>query len=88
MVLTDFMMPVADGLEMVWGMHALPEFRSLPVLVMSASPKRVALPTRMVKVTAFLSKPFGLDELLPIIERLIGKGEPGKVQKLTRVAPR
>src|SRR6266851_3241277 len=65
MVLTDFMMPVADGLEMVRGMHALPEFRSLPVLVMSVSPKRVALSTRMVKVTAFLSKPFGLDELLP-----------------------
>ncbi len=88
MVLTDFMMPVADGLEMVRGVHALPEFRSLPVVVMSASPECVALPTRMVKVTAFLSKPFGLDELLPIIERLIGKGEPGKVQKLTRVAPR
>jgi len=45
---------------------------------MSASPKRVALPTRMVGVKAFLSKPFGLDELLPIIERLIGKSEPGK----------
>ena len=59
-------------------MHALPEFQSLPVVVMSASPKRVALPTRMVGVKAFLSKPFGLDELLPIIERLIGKSEPGK----------
>src|SRR5229473_8217234 len=67
MVLTDFMMPVADGLEMVRGVRALPEFRSLPVVVMSASPECVALPTRMVKVTAFLSKPFGLDELLPII---------------------
>src|SRR5713101_1753596 len=44
MVLTDFMMPVADGLEMVRGVHALPEFQSLPVVVMSASPKRVSLP--------------------------------------------
>ncbi len=56
MVLTDFMMPVADGLEMVRGVHALPEFRSLPVVVMSASPECVALPTRMVKVTAFLAR--------------------------------
>src|SRR6266849_5050506 len=58
MVLTDFMMPVADGLEMVRGVHALPDFQSLPVVVMSASPKRVALPTRMVGVTAFPQQTF------------------------------
>src|SRR6266852_5075661 len=79
LVLTDFMMPTADGLELIRGVHALPDFRSLPMVMMSAARKGVALPTRMVRVTVFLSKPFGLDELLPIIERLIGKGEPGKV---------
>ncbi len=76
LVLTDFMMPTADGLELIRGVHALPDFRSLPMVMMSAARKGVALPTRMVRVTVFLSKPFGLDELLPIIERLIGKGEP------------
>src|SRR5713226_783926 len=79
LVLTDFMMPVSDGLELIWGLHALPAFRSLPVVMMSASPECVALPARPIRISAFLSKPFGLDELLPIIERLIGKGEPTKV---------
>src|SRR5713226_3521752 len=74
MVLTDFMMPVADGLEMVRGVRALPAFQSLPVVMMSAG--QVAAKARRVGVSAFLGKPFGLDELLPIIERLIGKGEP------------
>jgi len=83
LVLTDFMMPIADGLDLIWGVNALPKFRSLPIVVMSASPKYVALPARPLRVSAFLSKPFGLDELLAIIERLIGKGEPENVERLT-----
>jgi CheY-like chemotaxis protein len=79
LVLTDLVMPVADGLELLRGLHALPDFRSLPVVMMSASPECVALPARPIRVSAFLSKPFGLDELLAVIQRLIGKGEPGRV---------
>ncbi len=29
LVLTDFMMPIADGLDLIWGVNALPKFRSL-----------------------------------------------------------
>ena len=79
-VLTDFMMPVADGLDLIWGVHALPKFRALPMIMMSASRQGVALSTypkaRPVRLSAFLSKPFQMDKLLSIIERLIGKGEP------------
>jgi len=82
LVLTDFMMPVADGLELIRGAPALPDFRSLPMVMMSASRKGVALSRRpkdhALRVSAFLGKPFGLDELLPIIEQLIGKGDPGR----------
>ena len=74
LVLTNFRMPIADGLDLVQGVHALPEFRSLPVVVMSTSHKGVALSPRTVGVSAILGKPFGLEELLAIIERLIGKG--------------
>ena len=73
MVLTDFMMPVADGLEMVRGMHALPEFRSLPVILMTAWYGGDAPSPRTDGVSAVLNKPFELDELLAMIERLIGK---------------
>jgi CheY-like chemotaxis protein len=78
-LLTDSIMPVVDGPGFVQRVHALPEFRSLPMVVMSASPEAVALSARTVGVSAVLKKPFGLDELLAVIERLIGKGDPGRV---------
>jgi CheY-like chemotaxis protein len=77
LVLTDSIMPIVDGPGFVQRIHDLPEFRFLPVVVMSASPEGVALSARTIGVSAVLKKPFGLDELLAVIERLIGKGEPG-----------
>src|SRR6266852_2990631 len=62
LVLTDFMMPVTDGLELIRGLHALPDFRSLPVVMMSASREDVALSghpkDRAPGISAFLGKPF------------------------------
>jgi CheY-like chemotaxis protein len=79
LVLTDFMMPIADGRELVRGMRALPEFRSVPVVMMSAIMKSVALSdsSGKLEVSAFLSKPFPWTELRDVIVRLIGKGENG-----------
>jgi CheY-like chemotaxis protein len=80
LVLTDFIMPVADGLELVRELRALSEFQSIPVVMMSASHQGSALWTqakaRPLGVSMFLSKPFELEELLAVIEQLIGKGEP------------
>ena len=81
LIVTDFIMPVADGLELVRELRALPEFQSLPVIVMSASNQGGAFWTqakaRPLGVSMFVSKPFELEELLEIIEQLIGKGEAG-----------
>ncbi len=75
LVLTDSIMPVTDGPGFVQRMRALPQFQSLPVVLMSAS-REISVRTDGLSV---LNKPFGLDELLTVIEGLIGKGEPGKV---------
>jgi len=75
LVLTDSVMPVVDGPSFVQRVHALPEFRSLPVVMMSASTEGVALSARTIGVAAILKKPFGLDELVSVIERLIGDSE-------------
>ena len=79
LVLTNLMMPIADALYLVEGVQAPSKLRSIPVVLMSTSHQGVPLSARTVGVSAFLRKPFGLDELLPIIERLIGKSEPGKI---------
>jgi two-component system chemotaxis response regulator CheY len=79
LVLTDSIMPFVDGPGFVQRVHDLPEFRFLPMVIMSASPAGVALAARTVGVSAVLNKPFGLEELLAVIERLIGKGEAEEI---------
>ena len=79
LVLTDSIMPIVDGPGFVQQAHALPKFRSLPVVLMTASSEALTLSPSTIGVSTILKKPFGLDELLAVVERLIGKGEPGKV---------
>jgi CheY-like chemotaxis protein len=78
LVLADLMMPIADGRELVRSMRALREFRSTPIMLMSASPKAAALSDPLggaMDVSAFLRKPFAWEKLLEVVVRLIGKGE-------------
>jgi CheY-like chemotaxis protein len=78
LVITDFMMPIADGLEFVRGMRALPAFRAVPVVMISASDGTEILKNRRLKLSAFLGKPFQVDELMRVIEKLIGEGDVKK----------
>ena len=75
-------MPISDGLELVRGVRSSQALRALPVVMMSATRKDVALSGQSKegppKVTAFLHKPFELEGLLDTIKRLIGKGEARK----------
>lgn len=68
LVIVDYMMPVMDGLEF------LDELRkhkdgSIPVIMMTAV-KRDQLPTTL-RVAAVLQKPFGVDELLVLVKKLL-----------------
>jgi CheY-like chemotaxis protein len=77
LVLTDLMMPIGDGRELVRGMRALPEFRSTPVVMMSGSTRSSALADPAggtVDVSAFLRKPVSWERILEAVVSLIGKG--------------
>lgn len=78
LVLTDLMMPIADGRELIREMRALPDFRSIPVVIMTAASKEVALPmgNASLNVSRYLQKPFSLESLLEAIRQLIGPGNP------------
>lgn len=79
LVLSDLMMPIAGGRELVKGIRGFPDFRSLPVVIMSAATKdALTQEGSTLEVSAFLRKPFQLEKLLEIIIRLIGKGEKGE----------
>lgn len=77
LVVTDFMMPIGTGLELVRGLRALPDFGTMPVVIMSATTRSVALAHAgdTLEVSAFLQKPFQWQKLLETVVRLIGSGE-------------
>ncbi|GCE03366.1 response regulator [Dictyobacter aurantiacus] len=67
--LVDYMLPSMDGLELYDQLHALEEFKHIPVLFMSATPPTRALQER--GGICCIKKPFNLEELLQAIERCL-----------------
>jgi CheY-like chemotaxis protein len=66
LVLSDVMMPELDGPGMVRSLRAAPELANVPIVLMSAANGAVPVePT----VTAFIPKPFDLDDVLAIVAR-------------------
>ncbi len=70
MVLLDFMMPVMNGGELLEAMRTSPELRSIPVVLMSASPPKS---WQGLPATALLLKPFGLAELIGAVRHAVGE---------------
>ncbi|MBF5043906.1 response regulator [Aggregicoccus sp. 17bor-14] len=65
LVLTDYMMPQMNGLQLLEAVRASPSLRDLPVVVMSAVHGQ---PSRVAELGAqFLGKPFELEHLLRVL---------------------
>lgn len=69
LVFLDFMLPVLNGAGVLEAMKADPNLRDVPVVLMSASPSSA---WRHLPATAFLPKPFGLDEFLRHVHSVVG----------------
>jgi CheY-like chemotaxis protein len=69
-VLLDIMMPVLDGLGMLRAMRAHPDFRSIPVIMMTAVPE--ALPKEKPALfQGALAKPFTPKTLFSAIDQVL-----------------
>ncbi|MBL0421688.1 response regulator [Ramlibacter sp. AW1] len=75
LVITDFMMPVLNGAELVNALRKLPEHAHTPVLLMSGAPE-AALRAYQVDYQAFMRKPFELDAFLATVARLAAQARP------------
>ena len=73
-VITDVMMPVMDGPEMIRRMRADPRFATIPVILMSALPEAVPQGDAALH-NAVLLKPFSLGELLEVLATLLPASE-------------
>jgi CheY-like chemotaxis protein len=74
LVLCNYMMPVMNGAAMLGAMAADPALRGIPVVMMS-SMREAAVAKYCAGYVAFLHKPFKLDELLDVVERVLGSGD-------------
>ena len=70
LVLTDVMMPVMDGIEMIQRMRASPDLAQLPVIVMTAVPSGITPEERRL-VQGLLTKPFSPTALYGLLDRLL-----------------
>jgi CheY-like chemotaxis protein len=75
MVISDFMLPGMNGLELVERIRALPHNKMVPVLIISGH-ARCGLEDRArdAGADAYLDKPFTLSQLRAAIVRLLGSG--------------
>lgn len=68
LVVSDFMMPLMDGAALVRAIRSNPQFRDIPVIMMSAAPETAL---RLDGYEAFLRKPFRVPALLELIASLL-----------------
>lgn len=68
-VICDVMMPILDGREFCKKMQANSNYRSIPIILMSAAVK--SLKQSECHYAALLDKPFDLDKLLTTVEQVL-----------------
>ncbi|MDX1665512.1 MAG: response regulator [Candidatus Promineifilaceae bacterium] len=75
LVLLDLMMPQMDGWEVYQKMKAKPETRNIPVIVVTAKAQSIdrVLGLHIARVDDYITKPFGPQELLESVQRVIAK---------------
>lgn len=75
LVLLDLMMPDMDGWEVYQQMKADPEMQRIPVIVVTAKAQSIdkVLGLHIAKVDDYVTKPFGPQELLQSVEKVLSK---------------
>jgi DNA-binding response OmpR family regulator len=77
LILLDLMMPDMDGWEVYQQIKADPALREIPVVVVTAKAQSIdkVLGLHIAKVDDYITKPFGPQELLESVEKILGIAE-------------
>lgn len=75
LILLDLMMPDMDGWEVYQQIKAREDLRSIPVIVVTAKAQSIdkVLGLHIAKVDDYITKPFGPQELLESVNRVLGE---------------
>lgn len=74
LVLLDLMMPDMDGWEVYQQIKADEDLRGIPIVVVTAKAQSIdkVLGLHIAKVDDYITKPFGPQELLESVEKILG----------------
>lgn len=77
LILLDLMMPDMDGWEVYQQIKADPGLREIPVIVVTAKAQSIdkVLGLHIAKVDDYITKPFGPQELLESVDKILGLAE-------------
>jgi twitching motility two-component system response regulator PilG len=85
LILCDISMPELDGYELCAMLRKSTAFRQTPIVMLTGRDGFIdRVKARMVGATDYLTKPFGESELLMLVEKYVGVGQPQKLQSLTQ----
>ena len=73
LVLSDQNMPRMDGLTLIKALRALPQYKSVPILMLTTeSSDAMKQQGRAVGATGWLVKPFDPQKLVEVVKKVIG----------------
>jgi len=74
LILLDLMMPDVDGWEVFRQVRANPRLQKTPVIVVTAKAQSIdkVLGLHIAKVNDYITKPFGPQDLLAAVDRVLG----------------
>jgi CheY-like chemotaxis protein len=74
LVITDQMMPLMSGSELVLSLEKIPALKQVPVILITSAPMAVPRDQRWAD---FIVKPFEFEELARAVHRVLGDKKPG-----------
>ena len=80
LILCDVAMPELEGHQLCAMLRQAPSFQSVPIVMLTGKDSFVdRVKAKMVGATDYLTKPFGEPELLALVEKHVGRGNPKRL---------
>jgi two-component system chemotaxis response regulator CheY len=72
LVIADINMPVMNGVEMIANMHAKPDLKAIPTIVISTEGSRTRIDRLQSKGVRFIHKPFSPETIRDTLKDVLG----------------
>ncbi|CAK0759221.1 Chemotaxis protein CheY homolog [Azospirillaceae bacterium] len=73
LVIADLNMPVMDGLTLIRKLRAMPNYRTMPILMLTTeSDDKKKAEGRSAGATGWIVKPFNPDKLVSVVQKVCG----------------